>query len=115
MAADHVLFIGWNRPVPGREKAALEVFRSSLAYYNELKASGQVASVEPVLLAPHGGDLNGFIVLKGDAAKLDAVRQADKFRDLMTKAALNVLGMGVIEGWSGESMTKQMERYASII
>jgi hypothetical protein len=115
MAADYVLFVGWNRAIPGREKPALEVFRSSLAYYNELKMSGQIASFEPVLLDAHGGDLNGFILIKGEEAKLDAVLHSEKFRDLVTKAALNVLGIGVIGGWSGESMTKQVERYANVL
>ena len=34
MAADYVLFIGWNRAVIGREKAALELFRYALQYFN---------------------------------------------------------------------------------
>ena len=40
MAADSVLFIGWNRGVVGREKAALELFRYALGYFSELKTSG---------------------------------------------------------------------------
>jgi hypothetical protein len=35
MAADNVLFIGWNRAIAGREKTALELFRSALGYFAE--------------------------------------------------------------------------------
>jgi hypothetical protein len=115
MATDYVLFVGWNRAVAGREKAALELFRYALAYFNEVKAAGQVASFEPVLLGAHGGDLNGFILIKGEEAKLDAVQHSEKFQDLITKVALNVEGVGVIRGWSGESMMNQVQRYANVI
>jgi hypothetical protein len=115
MAADYVLFTGWNRAIPGREKAALELFRQALAYYGELKSSGQITSFEPVILGAHGGDLNGFILVKGEQAKLDAIQHSDKFQDLTTKVALNVHGVGVIRGWSGESLTSQMQRYANLV
>jgi hypothetical protein len=115
MAADYVLFIGWNRAVAGREKAALELFRHALGYFAEVKASGQVGSFEPVLLEAHGGDLNGCILIKGEEAKLDTLQHSEKFQDLITKCSVNVEGMGVIRGWSGESMMNQVQRYASVI
>jgi hypothetical protein len=115
MAADSVLFIGWNRPIAGREKAALDLFTYSMGYWNDLKSSGQIASFEPVLLAAHGGGLNGFIVIKGEQAKLDAVRNSDKFLDLITKVSINVDNVGVIPGWSGELLMNQMQRYGNLL
>jgi hypothetical protein len=115
MAADYVLFIGWNRAIPGREKAALELFREAQAFYGEQKASGQITSFESVILSAHGGDLNGFILVKGEQAKLDALQHSDKFQDLTTKVVLNVQGVGVIRGWSGESLTSQVQRYAKVV
>jgi hypothetical protein len=115
MAADNVLFIGWNRAIAGREKTALELFRSALGYFAEVKAAGQIASFEPLLLRAHGGDLNGFILIKGDAAKLDAVQHSEKFQDLITTVAVNVEGLGVIGGWSGEAMMNQVQRYAKVV
>jgi hypothetical protein len=114
MAADYVLFIGWNRAIPGREKVALELFREAVAFYSAQKASGQIASFDPVILSAHGGDLNGFILVKGEQAKLDALQHSDKFQDLTTKVALNVQGVGVIRGWSGESLGGVIERYANL-
>jgi hypothetical protein len=63
----------------------------------------------------HGGDLNGFILVKAEEGKLDAVQHSEKFLDLITKVALNVDGVGVIRGWSGESMMNQVPRYAKVL
>ena len=40
---------------------------------------------EPILLGAHGGDLNGFILIKADEAKLDTVQHSEKFLELITK------------------------------
>ena len=63
----------------------------------------------------HGGDLNGFILVKGEEGKLDTVQHSDKFTDLLMRVALNVQGVGVVRGWSGESAASQVQRYANLI
>ena len=47
---------------------------------------GRIESFEPVMLAAHGGDLNGFFLLKGEVEKLDEVRRDDTFRNLTIEA-----------------------------
>ena len=91
------------------------MFREAQAFYSEQKASGQITSFESVILSAHGGDLNGFILVKGEQAKLDALQHSDKFQDLTTKVVHNVQGVGLIRGWSGESLTSQVQRYANVI
>jgi hypothetical protein len=34
---------------------------------------------------------------------------------LTTKVVHNVQGVGIIRGWSGESLTSQVQRYANVI
>ena len=63
--ADAGLFIGWGEVVRGRETEALEVFNETLAYYGRLQEEGAIESFEPVFLEPHGGDLSGFILIRG--------------------------------------------------
>ncbi len=60
------LFIGWGAGVPGRERQGLQVFNEGLQYYAGLQQRREIESFEPVLLEPHGGDLYGFILIKGD-------------------------------------------------
>ena len=64
--ANHAIFIGWNRPVAGREQQAMKLWGKCMEYYGKLLADSRVESFEPVLLSPHGGDLNGFILIRGD-------------------------------------------------
>ena len=113
--ADSVLFIGWNRARTGREKEALEAFGSSMAMYARAVESGAIEGFEPVLLDLHGGDLNGFILVRGSAEKLDAFRRSDEFRELLARADMSVEGIGVVPGFTGEGLQKELARWQKAI
>ena len=68
-----------------------------------------------MLLGSHGGDLNGFILIKGEQDKLDDVQHSEKFIELLTKVGFNAEGLGIIRGWSGESMMNQVQRYTKVV
>jgi hypothetical protein len=68
--AGEPLFIGWGAVVRGREKQALKVFQESMEYYGKLQQDGRIEGFDVLLLAPHGGDLNGFVILRGDRKAL---------------------------------------------
>src|SRR5438445_8620526 len=65
---DSALFIGWGATAAGRERKAVELFGESLRYLTGLVVQGRVASVEPFFLEPHGGDLEGFFLVRGGRA-----------------------------------------------
>jgi len=111
MAASAGILIGWTRPVPGREQQAREVFQQTLAYYGKLQSEGKIDSFEPALIEPHGGDFNGFVLIRGDQAKLDAIKQSEEFLDLTSQASFNVQGFGVLRVHLGEGVQKQMARW----
>jgi len=113
--ADRILFIGWNRPIVSREQQANQVFQKSMAFYSKLQADGRIDSFEPVLLAAHGGDLNGFVMLKGDAGKLAEIREDDAFIELVTEAGFCVEGFGVVPGYIGEGLTEVLSRWLKLI
>ena len=77
--ADRILFIGWNRVVAGREQQAMQLWQKSMEFYGGLQSNGRIDSFEPVLLSAHGGDLNGYMILRGDADKLAGVQEDDTF------------------------------------
>jgi hypothetical protein len=104
------LFIGWGQIVRGREQKALDVFNESVAYWNSLKEDGSVEDLDVVFLGPHGGDLAGFALLKGDGAKLDEVRRSDEFLRQITRANLIVDGIGVVPALTGEALGEQVGR-----
>jgi len=98
------LFIGWGPAVRGREQKALEVFQEALQYYGRLQQEGDVQSFEPVALEPHGGDLAGFLLVKGDADKLARLRASDEFIALNTRAQLIVENFGVSGAFVGDGL-----------
>ena len=102
--ADDALFIGWGEVVRGRERKAIEVFNESLQYYGQLQQDGKVESVEPWFLAPHGGDLAGFILLRGQREQLDEIERSPEFERLQTRASLIVDRTGVINAYTGEAL-----------
>lgn len=113
--ADAGLFIGWGEVVRGRESEAIEVFNETLAYYGRLQEEGMIESFEPVFLEPHGGDLNGFILVRGDAEKLASLRVSEEFTQFATKATLIVEKFGIVGADLAERLQRQMEFYTSQI
>src|SRR3990172_1284981 len=106
--ADAGIFIGWGEPVDGREREAIEVFDEALAYYKRLEKEGAIESWEPVFLEPHGGDLAGFIILRGYEDKLAKLRATEEFQHLALRASLYGQHMGVVGAAVGEGVTKEM-------
>jgi hypothetical protein len=113
MAGD-ALFLGWGPVVRGRELKALDVFQETLTYYAKLQGDGKIDSFEPVLLAPHGGGLAGFILLRGARAALDEVRSSEEFQTLVARAGAIVDEIGVIDAYTGEALGNQMARFRSV-
>lgn len=112
--AYNAMFVRWNRPVPGREPAAIETFQGFMGYLKSQQDSGAIEGFEPVLLAAHGGDLNGFVVVRGSESQLEKLRAEENFTEWVTRAVINVDRFGVIAGWRGNELTAQMQRYGRI-
>jgi hypothetical protein len=102
--AGEALFLGWGSVVRGREQRSLEVFQETIEYYGRLQQEGKIDSFEPVLIALHGGDLGGFVLLRGERGKLDAVRSSEEFERMVTRAGAVVDNVGVINAYTGESL-----------
>ena len=113
--ADRVIFMGWNRPVVGREQQAMKLFEKSMEYWEKQKAEGQIESYEPVFLTSHGGDLNGFVMVRGEAERLAEVQNDGTFKDLAAEANYCIEGYGVIIGYIGEGATEVFTRWAKLV
>ena len=106
--AGEALFIGWGAVVHGREKQALQVFQESMEYYGKLQQDGQIEGFDVFLLAPHGGDLNGFVILRGSRQQLAQIRFSDDFERLLARASAIIERPGVVPAYSGEALAQQM-------
>ena len=112
--AGEALFLGWGQVVRGREQRALQVFQESIAYYGKLQEDGQIDGFETFLLAPHSGDLNGFIMMLGEQSKLDAVRSSPEFLRIVTRAGAVVDNVGVVSAYTGEALGQMMALFGSV-
>jgi len=106
--ADYALFIGFGAVVRGREAQAVKVFGESMQYYTGLKQKGVIEGFEAFLLEPHGGDLNGFILVRGDKDKLADLRVDGEFQRRTTRAATIVDSVGVISAFTGGRLAEVM-------
>ncbi len=109
--SDDALFLGWGEVVRGREGKAVEVFNESIEYYAKLQQEGKLESFEPWFLGPHGGDLDGFILLRGERAQLDEILSSPEFETLQVRVGLIVDRLGVVPAATGESLARQMGQF----
>jgi hypothetical protein len=109
--ADAGLFIGWGEVVRGREDRALDVFNETLGYYGQLQSDGRIESFEVCLLDPHGGELQGFALLRGSEEQIDAVHRAEDFQREMTKASLIVDDLGIVPATLGDGLGRAIQIY----
>ena len=112
--AYNCLFVGWNRAVPGREQQAMDLFGSATEYYAKSQSEGKIESFDPVILTHHGGDLNGFILIKGDAEKISNFRREDEFISKAIEAGYCLDGFGIVEGACGESVAEVFSRWSKL-
>ena len=111
--ATGALVIGWGPTVRGREQKALQVFNEAIQFYTRLQQQGTIESFEPVALEPHGGDLNGFLLIRGDREKLNALRTSEEFLRLTNRAAQIVDNLGVITAFIGEELQRQFADFGT--
>jgi len=107
--AQGTLFVGWGSIVAGREKIASKVLGEAMGYLQGLKAAGTIESVDVVLLEPHGGELEGFVLIKGDRAKLAQLRVDDEFVKVIVGVQLVHSKVGVVGGYSGAEMQSLLQ------
>ncbi len=105
----NTIFFAWNRSIPGRETISGEHFEEFVAYLGGQAQSGTIQGFDVVLLDPHGGDMNGFFLIRGESESLDALMATTAWTEHMTRASIHLQGSGAIRGVSGDLVMKRME------
>lgn len=110
------LFIGWNRPYPGQHKEAFQFLmgegRETLKKWQK---EGWFESARPFGITPHGGDLNGFILVEGNREKLDELRRTDAFEAFSMKMTRMFDRYGVVPGVTEQGMEAVMKRNPDMV
>jgi hypothetical protein len=110
-----VILFGWNRSIPGREKVSAAHFDEFVKFLGGLQQKGTISAFDAVFLDPHGGDLNGFFLIKGASAKLDSLMSSDEWVTHITRASLHLDISGAIRGVTGDEIMKRMAIWTSAI
>jgi hypothetical protein len=113
--SSNVVFFAWNRSVPGRERISAEHFQEFVQYLAAQQQKGAIASSEVVFLDNHGGDMNGFFLIRADNAKLDALLASNEWLTHMTRCSLHLQGSGHVRGATGPMVAERMELWTKTI
>jgi hypothetical protein len=91
----------------------MSVMPSSVAeaiqYFAGLQQQGDIENFEPIALEWHVGELMGFLVIRGDATKLQQLRYNDEFTRLITRGATVVQHFGVVSAWTREGVQRMLD------
>lgn len=109
--SSNVIFFGWNRPVPGREHMSAQHFQAFGEYLGAQQRKGTIQSFEAVFLDPHGGDLNGFFLIRGESPKLDGLIASDEWTTHMIRGLVHLDKGGVVRGAAGDLIGERMQAW----
>lgn len=111
----NVVVFGWKQSIPGREALSGQHFQDFLQYLQQQQGQGAIESFEPVLLEPSGGELNGFILIRGEPAKLATLVGSPEWVQHQVRAMLHLHGMAILRGVTGRAVMERMEMWTKAI
>jgi hypothetical protein len=94
---------------------AAEEMSAFTAYLTGLQQKGAIQSFDCVLLLPHGGDLNGFFLIRGDARALNDMVSSREWTTHMIRAPISTEGLGVIRAYTGEQVKERMSAWVGML
>ena len=108
MGSNAIMF-SWNRSIPGREAISAAHFQDYVQYLTGLQERGAIQSFEVVFLDPHGGNLNGFVLIRGETEQLDALVSSSEWIVHQTRAMLHLEDPANIRALTGAAVMERME------
>ena len=112
--AERLLFVSWDAPVRGLEERAIEVFNEALGILGRRQQEGRIESFDVALFEPMG-DIGGYIVAKGTAEQISALRNDEEFVRNTVDAQLCVDRIRHVEGHCDNAVATQMQIYQDAI
>jgi hypothetical protein len=98
------LFVGWGPIIPGREHQAKVVLGEAMAFCTNLQENKIIDGFEAVFLEPHGGDLEGFVMVKGDQDSLARLRTSEEFLKTVVAVQLVHSKVRVVGAYTGREL-----------
>jgi len=111
----NVIFFGWNRSIPGRERLSAAHFQEFVEYLAGLRQSGTIQSFDTVFLNIHGGGLNGFFLIRGETGKLRELTESAAWIGHLTRASLHLEGASAVLGATGDAVMERMQLWTGML
>lgn len=109
--AKGALFIRWGFPPAALAEKAMKAFSEATEYWKRKQEEKMIDSAEAVFLDYTGGDLSGFLLIRGDREKLNKIRMDPEFEHRNQKVALLVPNLGIIDAFLGEDLQRRLGDY----
>ena len=104
----NLLIFGWSGSRTGREPISAAHFSEVVGFLTAQQKEGKIAAFEPVFLEPYAGALQGFFLIRGSAAQLDALSNHEAWIEHVTRAILHLDGVVQQRGTGGEAVASLM-------
>jgi len=109
------LFIRWGFPTPALAEKAVKAFAEATEYWKRKQEEKMIDSFEAVFLDYIGGDLSGFLLVRGDRDKLARIKMDPEFESRNIRVALLVPNFGIIDAFVGEELRRRMDVYQKAV
>jgi hypothetical protein len=113
--AEAALCTVWGEPVPGREKQALNIYNDVIQYWGRLQQEGKIERFDVTVLTPSGGDVTGFLVVRGTAEQIDSVRRTKEYQQLLNRVQLVVSHLRNNDAFVDEGLVQIMRQYQEVV
>lgn len=113
--SSNVVVFGWNRSIPGREMTSAQHFQEFQEFLGAQQRAGTIESFQAVILEIHGGNLNGFFLVQGEAAKLQQLTSSADWRRHQMRASLHLEGATSIRGYTGAAVAERMQEWIKLL
>jgi hypothetical protein len=78
-----------------------------------LQQRGQIEGFDAVQLQPHGGDLGGFVLIRGAAEQVAQFQASPEFRSIVNRALIVVSSLGIVNATLNEGVQRIFADFAS--
>jgi hypothetical protein len=113
--AEAALCIVWGAPIPGREKQALDVYNETAEYWAGLQLEGKIERFDVTVLAPSGGEVAGFLVVRGTAEQIDSIRRSKEYQQQLARVQLVASHLSVADAYVDEGLVQIISQYQEVI
>ncbi len=90
------------------------MFNETVQFFAGLQQQGEIAGLEPVALAPHCGDLSGFLLVRGDREALARLRASEEFVRVIQRGDLVVERLGVATASTGDDLDRLFATFGEL-